>query len=294
MRRPSPVRQQGFGLLAFVLATAVVAFSLVVGYSGTMVRQHYNSLQARNEAWLKEQEEAIRGLWREEAFRIDQASASNPYTVEDILKASSVTLRWNAEARLSKVLTEGDFSYRVLVLYMPSESDSTNPPNLAQFELTGVFQPCANAAAECAPRQFVVISSYDLQKEMTREAQARLNKVAYRAQAQFKARMLLDPERNVGVNYFRKPSGSCLGSPADLDCLDTYTPLASQTPGGWSLTPTAKALQLTDEELVSPWGHPIEASNLQDSESTAPPFTMAFRVPKPSGGFLSAKAVQQL
>lgn len=294
MRRPSPVRQQGFGLLAFVLATAVVAFSLVVGYSGTMVRQHYNSLQQRNEAWLKEQEDAIRSLWREEAFRIDQASASNPYTVEDILKAASVNLRWEAQARLSRVLTEGEFSYRVLVLYLPSESDVTNPPNLAQFELTGVFQPCSNMAAECAPRQFVLISSYDLQKELTREAQARLNKVAYRAQAHFKARMLLDPERNVGVNYFRKPSGSCVASPADLDCLDTYTPLASQTPGGWSVSPTAKALQLTDEELVSPWGQPIEASNLLDSETTAPPFTMAFRVPKPAGGYLSAKAVQQL
>lgn len=294
MRRPSPVRQQGFGLLAFVLVTAVVAFSLVVGYSGTMVRQHYNSLQARNEAWLKVQEEAIRGLWREEAFRIDQASASNPYTAEDILKAASVSLQWGAQAQLSRVLTEGDFSYRVLVLYLPSETDTANPPALAQFELTGVFQSCTNPTADCSARQYAVISSYDLQKELTREAQARLNKVAYRAQAHFKARMLLDPERNVGVNYFRKPSGACLTDPADLDCLDTYTPLASQAPSGWAVTPTAKALQLTDEELVSPWGQPIEASNLLDSETTAPPFTMAFRVPKPAGGYLSAKAVQQL
>lgn len=296
MRRPSPVRQQGFGLLAFVMAAAVVAFSLVIGYSGLMVRQHHNDLQERNEALLAEYERGVRELWREKAHLIDQASEteSNNYTAEDILSAAGVSLRGLAEAHLSDVFKEGDFSYRVMVIFFPTDTDDRNPPDIAEFKKTGKFQSCKNPQEVCAQRQFVVISSYDMQKELIREAQARLNRVAYRAQAHFKARMLLEPEKSITVNYFRKPFGECVTVEADLDCLDTYTPLLSISPAGAEMLHAAKALQLTDEELVSPWGQPIEASNLLDSETESPPYTMAFRVLKPSGGYLVTKAVQPL
>jgi len=288
VRRPTPVRQRGFGLLAFVLLTAAVALSLVVGFAGTMVRSHHNMLVERNNGWLKEQAQRIQDLWRLEAFRLDEASASNPYTAASVLSAAGVTPRWDAEARLSRVLLKDGLSYRVLVLYMPSESDAANPPNWARFDATGEFQPCGNMGANCAERQFVVISSLELQQEMAREARARLTQAAYRAQTFFKARLMLDPERNVSVNYFRVSSGSCSGSSAlEVGCLDTYQSLVDAER-------SAVALGLQGDDLVSPWGRPIEASNLLDSESEMPPFTMSFRTRTPAGTYLYVKATQPL
>lgn len=295
MNRSRPLRQQGFGLLIFVIIVATIAFGLVVGYSSVLTRQTANQVPARDEAYLTAAMAQAAASWREAAFWLDELSPSNAFTVDDLLKNANVQLQYGAQAALSDVLMAEGVSYRTLVIYMPSDSDAVNPPDLTAFQTTGEFSPCTNPSAYCAPRLYKTYSSFDLQKELAKEAQARLAKVAFKAQSYFKARMLLEPERNVSVNYFRKPLGECVSASNDLGCLDTYQPLAiHDTAGGYSTSEVAQHLGLTAEELFSPWGPPIEASNLEDSETSAPPYTMSFRAANPWGGYFVVKATQAL
>ncbi len=295
MRRPGPSRQQGFGLLAFVLVTAVVAFTFIVGFAGVMVRKEANALAGRQQAYVQDALDRVSRLWELNAYQLDAPGAANTVTAEKILQSAGVTLKHGAQVALSNVMVTDGLTHRSVVLYLPADSDASNPPDLAKFTTTGQFDSCTNAGEYCAPRVFLVWSSKPLQEELARETQARLARVASKAQSYFKARLLQDPERNVSVNYFRKPVGGCEALPLDLGCMDTYAPLVTLDAGAaYSKSRMAEALALTDEELFSAWGLPLEASNLQDSVTDEPPFTMVFRAAKPAGGFLSVYAVQPL
>lgn len=294
MRRPSPMRQRGFGLLAFVMLTAIVAFTLVVGYAGVMTRKEANRLPARQAAYLEEAATQVEKAWVSHAYAIDSPSASNTTTAEQVLSVAGVTAQYGLQVALSDVRVLNGVAHRSLVLFLPSETDESNPPNLAKFKTTGQFESCSNTGAECAPRRLKVFNSLELQQELTRETQARLLRLAQKAQSYFKARMLQDPERNVSVNYFRKPMGACEVLDIDLGCMDTYQPLAVlDNPARYSRTRMAVSLGLTDEELFSAWGFPIEASNLLDSVTDDAPYSMSFRALRPGGGFVTIKAVQQ-
>lgn len=297
MSRSEPSRQQGFGLLVFVIAISVVAFSIVLGYAGMMTRKEANDLPLRRAKMLDDSVIALDRMWPQRARDLDVPGTDNPTTSQVVLDLAGIQLRGGAQAVLSKVQSMGSdgLAWRAMVLYYPSESDDTNPPDLAAFEETGVFTSCANAGEPCAPRAFKVFNSQEVQRSLARETSARLNKVATKAQSYFKARQLQDPERNFSVNYFRKPLGGCETLEQDLGCLDTYTPLTSLSgPATYTRTRMAEALSLTDEELFTAWGQPIEASNLQDSNTSDTPFTMTFRARKPLGDYLYLKAVQQL
>jgi hypothetical protein len=301
MRKPGPVRQQGFGLLSFVIVTTVVALSLVLGYAGILTRKVANELAESEKAYVKDVSNRIAAMYPQYAGRLDSSSGSNISSIADVLRLSGVTLRPIAAAAISNVFTspawpQGEgLSYRNIVVYLPADTDSTNPPDLARFRTTGIFASCTDAASECGDRVFHLFSSLDLQREMSRETQLRLNKIASKAQSYFKARMMQDIERNIDVNYFRQPSGDCEVSALDLGCTDTYMPLATvSSAGGLTVTRMARNLSLTDEELFSAWGDPIEATNLLDSETGSTPFTMSFRAQKPAGGHYTLRAVQQL
>lgn len=297
MRRPSPQRQQGFGLLLFVVITAILAFSIVIGYSGVLTRTQANRLVVNQQRYLTEARTQVLTFYERHAFSLDQQSLSNPVSAEDLLNGANVRARYGMQAALSKVLvTPEGLRYRAMALWLPSDTDGSNPPDLGRFLETGQFVSCANGSADCAPRNYVVFDSAEIQRELARQTQARLERVAMKAQSYFKARLLQDPERNVSVNYFRAPTaGNCMVMPIDLECLDTYTPLATlDASGALTASRTARNLGLSDEELLSAWGRPIEASNLADSVTDDSPFTMAFRALTPWGTFYTVKAVQQL
>jgi hypothetical protein len=298
MHRQGPLRQQGFGLLSFVVVTTVVALSIVLGYAGILTRKVANELAETEMAYLKDVSARIEAVYPQYAGRLDDASGANTSSVSDVLRLSGVTLRPIATAVMSNVFVSPapeSLAYRNIVVFLPSDTDPTNPPDLARFQTTGVFGSCADASADCGERAFHVFSSLELQRELSRETQLRLNKVASKAQSYFKARMMQDIERNIDVNYFRQPSGGCEVTEMDLGCLDTYLPLATDSGmRGLTVSRMARNLSLTDEELFSAWGDPIEASNLLDSVTDATPFTMVFRVRNPAGGYYSLTAVQQL
>lgn len=297
MRRPSPMRQQGFGLLSFVVITSVVSLTLVLGYAGLLTRKVANELFSSQQKYAEQVALQIEELWPQYAGQLDSPVLGASVTAEDLLRTAGVSLQSGARVALSDVLSlpaEG-LTYRAVVVYLPSETDESNPPDLERFRLTGEFRSCSDETAFCGDRAFFVYTSLQAERDLIRETQLRLNKVASKAQSYFKARMLQDVERNIDVNYFRRPFGGCEVVEVDLGCADVYEPLVQVDPlAGATRTRMAAQLSLTDEELYSAWGQPLEASNLQDSVTDASPFSMSFRARKPNGDYISIKAVQQL
>jgi type II secretory pathway pseudopilin PulG len=295
MRRPSPQRQQGFGLLVFIIVTTVVALAIVLGYSGIMARAQSNQLVNNQQKYLAAARTSVQAFYERNAYTIDEQSMSNPTTIAQILAGAGVPVRYDLQAALSRVLVSPEgLPYRAVALWLPSETDATNPPNVANFTNTGTFVSCSNAST-CAVRQVEVFDSLNIERANAKRAMAQLQQIALKAQSYFKARLLQDPERNVSVNYFRAPSGVCQAQPMDLECLDNYTPLTTSGAGSAAVpSTTAKNLGLSDAELISPWGRPIEASNLVDSITDDTPYAMSFRIATPAGLFYKVKAVEQL
>ena len=297
MSRPRPMRQQGFGLLIFVLLTGIIAFSLVVGYAGLMTREQANGLKGGRATYLQETVAQLEALWRLNAFQLDEASPSNALDGEQLLTMAGVTKKGGIEALVSPILrVPGESTvYRNVVIFYSTETDESNPPDRSLFLLTGEFKSCLDTSLKCAERDFILFNSLEIQRSLAKITQERLLRIAFKAQSYFKARQLQDPERNISVNYFRKPMGGCVVSQMDLDCVDVYTPLTSLT----SMTTSSRLLLavnlgLSNEEMFSGWGRPIQVSNLQDSETNDAPFTLSIRAEIPFGGFKTIKAIQQL
>lgn len=292
MRRPNPARQQGFGLLVFVLLMAVVSFSLVLAYSSEMVRHQAVNRKNTEEAYLADVVSRVEAVWRQSSFAIDSPDVTNTIDADAILEAARIPGEKRMKGVLSDVLVKDGLTYRAILLYIPSETEEKNPPDLDKFKKEGVFAPCSlGEESECITPSYRIYSSYELQKEYLAQTTNRLKKVAYKAQAYFKARMLQDPERNIAVNYFRQPYGACVVSAQDVGCLDEFQPLTGDSE---AVKRAARVLGLNAAELVTPWNTPIEVSNLSQSEATDPPFTMAFRAKLPNGTYKTVYAVQQL
>ncbi|KWT98306.1 MULTISPECIES: hypothetical protein [unclassified Variovorax] len=317
MSRLRPVRQEGFGLLVFVLMASVVALSIVLGYSGLLTREEANRRPAKMQALLEQYKTQVMGLYQQHATELDNPSAGNGVTFGDIFAGANIPVRHGLSGAMSNLLPgESGLLYRRIVLFYPSETDETNPPDLASFAATGEFKSCTDESLPCSPRQFITMDSRDIHRAALLETQRRLERVALKAQAFFKARMLQDAEKNISVNYFRTPFGpsgpGVAGNPCltdesidlanpslrainELQCLDTYRPLVSLVGSTWvPQTNLPLVLGLASDELVSGWGAPIEASSWQDSETSEPPFTMVFRAPNPFGGYVTMRAIQQI
>lgn len=294
MHQQTPSQQQGFGLLVFVIVIAIVAFSLVLGYSSIMVRQQHNSLAASQKAYLAESVALVAKAWRFSAYAIDHTGA-NATTAQDVLTLSGARMRYGVRAVLSRPLIDmtSNTSYRNFVMYLPTPDDEASPFDEASFVSTGEVAACTGAG--CDERLLATFSSLHVERELAAETSARLDRIAAKAQAYFRARMSQDPERNISVNYFRRPSGSCVVGPLDLGCLDAYESLTEAAAGGGvAATRVAQILGLGSQELLNGWGLPMEASNLLESSTAEPPFTMAFRTRTPTGAVLKILAIQAL
>jgi hypothetical protein len=287
-------RSGGFALLAFVLAVSVAALGIVLGYASLLTREQADALPATQQAYLEELARRVEHIYRERAttgvgttMQLQQWRAFGEG--EDVLALVESSPRWDVQATVTEPLADAHGApYQRVVLWLPTQSDAVNPPNLEQFQATGEWVSCTKASP-CDTRALVAVDGQALQRELRMRARERLAVVAYKLQSYFKARVLQDPERSIALNYFRNPrGGSCPTTPVapDLGCLDTY-----QVPSATF----AQRANLTAEDLVSPWGEAVEVSNLQDSETQRAPFTMAVRAPvKGTTEYLQVFALQPM
>ena len=114
------MRQQGFGLLSFVLLAAVVAFTLVVGFAGVMTRREANELPVKQQAYLQQAVAQVKTNWRANAYTLDSPGAGATATADDVLRMAKLQRRYGMSVELSnvQVLAAENLSYRTVVLYL--------------------------------------------------------------------------------------------------------------------------------------------------------------------------------
>ena len=287
--------EQGFGLLIFVVIVLAVAVALVTGYWSTLAYQQKNAQLVQQQAYLAQAQRSLQAYYQQNAYVLDQSGLGNVTTIGGLLAAAGVQRQYGMQAALSQVLASPEgLSYRVVVLYLPSDTDSANPPGLTTFGTTGAFTSCSTSGP-CAPRAYVVFSSLGIERTLDKATDDLLSTVAAKAQVYFSDRQRAeDPERNVYNNYFLTPYLACDATPEDLDCLPNFTNLSgTDGNGNLVLTRTAVNLGLSPFETVSAWGQPIQATN-ENGVSPSPPYTMLFRAETPAGTYLTKTAVEQL
>lgn len=304
LRRPRPTRQQGFGLLAFVLATSVFAFSFVFGYMSLWTKERQLNDNANKDRYIKEAVERLEAVHPTLSLRMD-SSLGNSISGEDLMDYAQITRQWKLRLEKTNLLfTPEGYGYRAYAFWLDIPDEGSAPPNLSQFISTGVMT-CGAATDPCDPSYHMLTwNSAEQVRSMMRETETRVELVAKKAQLYFKARQMQDPERNVSVNYFYKPSNVCdIPNSLDLGCMEEYTMLATISGSGGSMTgtatkievsPLAEKLGLAPHEVVTAWNIPLEVSNVKDSVKDKPPFTLAIRAVLPGGTqYIKKSAVQQ-
>lgn len=295
-RRPGPQRQQGFGLLAFVLGASIFGMSLVFGYSGVWAKEHLFASQNQKRDYVDTMVEQLSLKYPSIAFDMD-STRGEAITEKQILDYLNQPIKWDVRVEKSNVLksVEG-LPYRVYAFWLGANDLEDNPPNIAHFKNTGVMM-CGDAA--CDPAYYMTLwSSQDIERQMANDTEKALERIVKKAQVYFKARQLQDPEKTVSINYFYKPSNVCkTPNSLDLGCLETYTNVATVTKSGntQKIVPSefARNLALSDADLISGWGLPIQISAVEDAEHELTPYTLAIRAMKPDGTFMKKTAIQQ-
>lgn len=293
--QPNPKKQSGFGLVVFVAILGAVALSLVINPYASML--HEKKI-GREKIGLKKVE-LVRN-------QVQSLYSRNLLSFDDSVMTAA-TLKTRLEAEIPdrglvqfavgdpKVAADGT-PYRRIMVYLPSETHVENPPLLATYQSTNVWSDCTNMSNRCDPPIRMEFSSEDLQRQTYQLAYSRMMKAVSKVQSFNKARWKQDPEGSLVPNYFRVASNNCsFKEPGDIGCISNYTALVSTTyPAASAFVHDAVAkLQLSPDELISPWGTPLEVSNEEDSEYRSPPYTMAMRYKAPNGVYLKMYAVQQ-
>jgi hypothetical protein len=206
-------------------------------------------------------------------------------TPEDALFAGAGVLRrWEAHLVVSAEETDPATGVRYvsMAIWMPGQHDRGAPPLFNAN--TGQFQICPDG--DCpSTRIFQIISGLDAQRQAVAATRKTLGELAGKAEVFAKAMLLRNPEHDISVNPFR-PQDCALPEYGKLPCLDAYTPIRN--------TVALDLFGIAAPEAVDGWGHPIEISNLDGSETTTPPYSMRFRATTPWGQTFTTTAVQPI
>lgn len=296
-------------MLAFTVVLAIVAFTIVLGYSVSNAKSQVSALAANQKAYLNDVRAKVTAAYEANALTLDaDATWTSVTTGDQLLALAGITPRWGLQAAISPPVAREGVKYRVVAAWLPIDSDVVDEPTLAA---NGTFTPCPLSTADCVNRRLyvVVADGFAVQRRNAKKALAQLEQIALQAQSFFKAKYLQDPERNVSVNYFRPPYGGCSPIAEQFPCIDTPAPI-------WGVSPAIKQtnavqnltslLGLADAPVLNPWGLPVEACNGNACNDGTPskvtwdpltqgaPYSMLFQTRTPWGGSYMVYAVQQI
>lgn len=303
-------KQKGIALLAFVAVLSIVTFTIVMGYSISSAKKQILNLSGNQKAYLNDVRGKLVDTYAAHLNTLDaDLGWDSVKTGPEILALAGVSPRWGLEAAISPRISKEGVKYRVIAAWLPLDSDVTDDPVLNP---DGSFQPCPASTSDCLNRRnFVVVSEgFSLQRANVLKANKQLEQLAANAQSFFKSKVLLDPEHNVSVNYFRPPYIQCSNAITEqLPCLNTPAaiwPAATdgiQNSAGQHIT---ELLGFPNAPLLNPWGKPVEACNGSDCSDATPtlvkwnpaaenaPYSMLFQADTPWGSKYRIYAVQQL
>lgn len=277
--------QKGFFLTALTVVLSVIAFIFILGYSSYYSKRQSLTLIQTQQDYVLEAKSRLLEAYAANALQIDSDLTYSPYRASDAWFAmGGISKKWNVSLGVSDRLTREGVKYTSVTLWLPTETDGTNPPVFDAA--TGNFQSCTNAP--CPARVFTTFTGLGIQLDARNKTYALLNTAAVKAQAFFKARYLSDVLRDISVNHFRAPRGSCgTVGPDEIPCIDNFTALR--------MTPVPALIGLDSQVLTNAWGTDLEVTNLAGGSNTASaPYSMAFSTRDPWGGTLQIFAVQPL
>ena len=270
--------QGGFFLIALTAVLATIAFIFILGYSSAYSKRQSQSLHQNQTAYLLDVKTRLENAYATDRLNIDAdltyAAYRTPAPWYEMagINPSAATNRWSLEIAVSDRISRDGIMYTVVALWLPTDTDATNPPIFNTAD--GTFQSCTTAP--CPERAYTTLSGYGLQVAAQNDTKKTLNDVAFKAQSYFRARMLTDPTRNISINYFMPPFVACSGTTDDIPCIPNYTAIDA--------TPLPALIGLDSDERKNAWGLDIEATNITDSNIISPPYTMSFRTQSPWAG----------
>lgn len=289
-RRPA---QQGVALLSFVAFLTVVVTGVTTAVSASLLSKHQATLVIKQQAYVQDSLSRVESFYQLHAGAIDDNISWDSYS-DAVFKSVAVDQeKHGVKVVVSNRLlsSSGKTRYRNVLVYLISDTDDRNPPNIAKFKTTGIFDSCGEPDGPCADRVWGVFSGQDLQEKNYAATVRKLQETALHAQSYFKARVLQDPEKNAGINYFVPPLGCAYQRSTDLPCLPA-------SGSGYVLLENANiasTLGLDVSLYTNAWGLPVEVTNqAPDAHVSAPPFSMRFRTRAPWGDYLAILATPNL
>ena len=283
--------QRGAAFLVFVAILSAVAISFVLAEATWESKAQADRLPRLEQDRVSRAVDLVRAWYQVNAPSIDNPNTTLPDAMA-LLVAAGVPPSWRLNAVLSAPQVRGQIQYHVIVVWAENEDPQTPgfDPDTAQFTV------CPNASLPCKPRSWARIEGYAIQANYYAHTVERLSALALAAQAFFKGHWLADPDRNLGVNYFRAPHDTtgCTTQPGDLPCVD-----------GWAPIDSTSVLSVLGEPVSSgsdAWGQLIRVANGNAPGTQQPlgmhagqtPFELALQSVTPWGEPIVIYAVQPL
>lgn len=281
-------RQQGMIVFWAVIALAIVAFTIVLGYSTWMTKQEAELLPGRQRAYLEDLQRKLQDFYLKHAEEIDATSTGGPYRDPDnVMQLAGIQPKWGLQLAVSDRQYRAGVAYTVYAAWLPLGEEMDAGPVFSPASGSLTLCPGSASPPGCERRLYVIVDGYPVQMDAYTRTIRTLEGVAARLQAYFKSKFLLDPDRRVNRNHFRPASATCDRVPDELPCVDVYTALTNP-----ETAPVVSLAGLSSDLLGNAWGGPVEVSNLQDASTSVPPFSMVVRTRAPWGDTYTVQAVQ--
>jgi hypothetical protein len=263
-------RQRGIVMLMFVVVVAAIGSVFFLSASSWQAQQLSNRVDAERADYLEQSARALRDWYVSNLAGVD--ATTEPPTEAAIVAGAGITPRFGLRIAASNRLVAGELGFHNMAIWIPQRQ----PDPSTIDTVTGVFTPDVRAA-------FRLVSGAELQADALAQTRRVLRQAAERLENYFVARTAINGG-NVSINHFR-PDPACGGAEGELPCLDTYV---AATAVDW------RSAGVDGMVGTDGWGNVIQVSNLADSATAAPPYSMALQTRTPWGSVVQVLAVQRL
>ena len=268
-------RQRGSAAVLLVLWAFVAVFYFLFSPQIVASAKAFDALAATEEAYLDDIQQRVETWYRQNAAAID----GNPtYAIAPPALWAQVGIvpKPTLQVAISDRLAGAQVWYRRIAIWLRR----TDPDSSAFVAATGAFTPGIGVS-------YRVIDGEAIEGALLEETLEGMKAFAGQLERRFRAKFEADPFRTLTVNHFRALGPACSASLDDIPCIDVHTDVATAANFGMLLS-------IDPQTLTSAWGGRYSVSNLQDSRTASPPYTMAIRVSLPWGGSLLVNAIQPL
>jgi hypothetical protein len=272
-------KQHGLAGVAILVIAAALISTMVLGPIATNALRSAKEVSFTDAVYIADVSDKVRAFYESNLASFDNAVAPTLGEAA-LIKAANIAPRANLRVVPSNRLAGPVVQYRRIAIWLaPAGVADTSAFNAD----TGVFTPAPGVVATVVDGQAIQGLAYD-------RAFKRMQYLASLLQRRFQTKFQSDPLRTVTVNHFRPVSGTCATSLDDIPCIDVMTPFA--TAANWTTLLGMSTAEINATQ--GPWNTPIQISNLAQSNTAAPPYTMALALATPWGTSINVSAVQPI